>query len=104
MASDLKPGQTVRVTVSKNINREAARKTIERLFLKDKAVSGPIAVRSRNFKELPKRRGGVIWTKRPNKLHPSLDRGAAATITTTPQSIRDLASVSDFVEVKSAKK
>ena len=44
--------------------------------------------RSRNFKELPKRRGGQIWTKRPNKLHPALARGDAATIKATPQSIR----------------
>jgi hypothetical protein len=104
MAIDLKPGQTVRVTVSKNITRDAARKTIERLFLKDKSVARPIAARSANFKELPKRRGGVIWTKRPNKVHPELNKGASATITTTAQSIRDLASVADFVELKSAKK
>jgi hypothetical protein len=102
MAIDLKPGQTVRVTVSKQITRDAARKTIERLFLKDKAVRTPIAVRSRNFKELPKRRGGVIWTKRPNKVHPDLDKGASATIKTTAASIRDLKSVETFVDVASA--
>ncbi|MGB7160753.1 MAG: hypothetical protein WBD40_22000 [Tepidisphaeraceae bacterium] len=103
MAIELKPGQTVRVTVSRNISRDAARKTIERLFLKDKAVSEPIAVRSANFKELPKRRGGCIWTKRPNKVHPTLDKGASATIKTTAQSIRDLKSVESFVQVASAK-
>jgi hypothetical protein len=100
MAIDLKPGQTVRVTISKHIHRDAARKTLERLFLQDKAVSGPIAVRERNFKALPKRRGGRIWTKRPNKLHPTLDKGASATIKATPQSIRDLGSVEDFVEIQ----
>ena len=103
MAIELKPGQTVRVTVSKNITRDAARKTIERLFLKDKAVSGPIDERSANFKELPKRRGGCIWTKRPNKVHPSLTKGASATIQTTPQAIKDLKSVETFVEIASAK-
>jgi hypothetical protein len=102
MASELKPGQTVRVTVNKTITRDAARKTIERLFLKDKAVAKPIETRSRNFIELPKRRGGQIWTKRPNKVHPELNKGASATIVTTPQSIKDLASVATFVEVKSA--
>jgi hypothetical protein len=102
MALDLKPGTTVRVTVSKTINRASARKTIERLFIKDKAVMRPINVRSKNFKELPKRRGGQIWTKRPNKVHPSLDKGAAATIKTTPQAIRDLKSVEAFVQVVSA--
>ena len=102
MATELKPGGTVKVTVSKNITRDAARKTIERLFMKDKSVARPIATRSRNFKELPKRRGGQIWTKRPNKVHPDLNKGASATILATPQAIKDLASVASFVDVKSA--
>jgi hypothetical protein len=99
MALQAKPGQTVRVTITKTINRDSARKTLERLFMRDKAVAGPIERRSRNFKELPKRRGGVIWTKRPNKLHPKLQRGDSATVKATSQHIRDLASVQDFVEV-----
>jgi hypothetical protein len=102
MALELKPNSTVRVTINKTINREGARKTLERLFMKDKAVTGPIATRSRNFKELPKRRGGQIWTKRPNKVHPQLIKGASATIVATPQAVRDLQSVATFVEVKSA--
>jgi hypothetical protein len=102
MAIDVKPGGTVRVTISKNITRGTARKTIERLFMMDKAVAGPIALRSKNFKEMPKRRGGQIWTKRPNKLHPALNKGVSATIKATPQHLRDLASVEDFVDVKSA--
>jgi hypothetical protein len=102
MALELKPGSMVKVTVSKQITRDSARKTLERLFMKDKAVAGPIATRSANFKELPKRRGGQIWTKRPNKVHPSLNRGASATITATPQAIKDLNSVANFVEVKNA--
>src|SRR5205814_796040 len=102
MAIDLKPGKTVRVTVSKHINRDSARKTLERLFMKDKSIAGPIEKRSRNFEELPKRRGGCIWTKRPNKVHCELGRGASATIKTTPQSIKDLNSVAGFVDVKNA--
>jgi hypothetical protein len=100
MALTLKPGKSVRVTISKTINRDSARKTLERLFMRDKAVSDPIDVRSRNFKELPKRRGGCIWTKRPNKVHPSLAKGDSAMMTTTPQIIRDLGSVETFIEVK----
>jgi hypothetical protein len=100
MALKLQSGKSVRVTISKAITRASARKTLERLFMRDKAVSGPIALRSRNFIELPKRRGGQIWTKRPNKVHPSLIKGASATVKTTPQSIRDLASVETFIEVK----
>jgi hypothetical protein len=99
MAIDLKPGKTVRVTINKSVNRAAARKTLERLFMRDKAIRRPIEIRSRNFKELPKRRGGQIWTKRPNKVHPPIVRGASASVKTTPQSIRDLNSVSDFITV-----
>jgi hypothetical protein len=102
MAIDVKSGQTVRVTISKNINRASARKTIERVFLLDKAVVRPIALRSRNFKELPKRRGGQIWTKRPNKVHPTLVPGAGATVKMTPQIIRDLNSVETFVQVQAS--
>ena len=100
MAIDFKPGQSLRVTINKQISRDAAKKTLERLFMKDKSVAGPIEARSANFKELPKRRGGCIWTKRPNKLHPELVKGATATLRATPQHLRDLKSVADFVEVK----
>jgi hypothetical protein len=99
MALDLNAGQTVRVTISKTINRDAARKTLERLFRKDKAVVAPIEAREANFKPLPKRRGGRIWTKRPNKVHLALNRGDAATLKATPQAIKDLNSVADFVQV-----
>ena len=102
MASELKPGGTLKVTVNKTITRDSARKTLERLFMKDRAVSKPLADRSRNFKELPKRRGGQIWTKRPNKIHPDLNKGATATIVATPQAIKDLNSVASFVDVKNA--
>jgi hypothetical protein len=102
MALELKAGQVVRVTISKAVGRAAARKTIERLFLKDKAVTRPIRQRSRNFIAIPKRRGGCVWTKRPNMLHPDLDCGMSATIVATSQAIRDLASVESFVSVSPA--
>ena len=99
MATATNPGGTVRVTINKTINRASARKTIERLFMMDKSIAKPISARSRNFKELPKRRGGQIWTKRPNKVHPVLGKGVSATIKATPQHLRDLESVADFVQV-----
>jgi hypothetical protein len=99
MAIEAKPGQTVRVTINKLIKRESARKTIERLFMRDSAISKPIALRSRNFVTLPKRRGGQIWTKYPNKVHPTLEKGVAANVKVTPQSLRDLKSVEEFVTV-----
>jgi hypothetical protein len=102
MANEIKPGQTVRVTISKTINRDAARKTIERLFMTDRGITDPIDARSRNFIELPKRRGGCIWTKRVNKLHPQLERGASATIKVTPQAVKDLKSVETFIQIAAA--
>ncbi len=96
------PGQTVRVTIKRLINRAAARKTIERLFLKDRTHSDPLQRRSVNFIPLPKRRGGQIWTKRPNKVHPPLSAGDSATMKATPQTLRDLNSVKEFVEVGGA--
>jgi hypothetical protein len=102
MATDIKPGGTVRVTISKTVTRDAARKTLERLFMRDRAVAGPIERRSRNFKEIPKRRGGQIWTKRPNKVHPDLGKGATAVVAATPQHLRDLKSVESFVSVAKA--
>ncbi len=96
---DFKAGQTVKVTINKAVNREAARKTLERLFMTDSAVAGPIEARSRNFAAKPKRRGGRIWTKYPNKVHPEITRGSAATLTITAQVLKDLNSVKDLVEV-----
>jgi hypothetical protein len=96
------PGQSVRVTITKLINRAAARKTIERLFMKDRKHSDPLHARSVNFIPLPKRRGGQIWTKRPNKVHPPLAAGDSATMKATPQTMRDLNSVKDFVQVGGA--
>jgi len=99
MAIALKPGTSVKVTITKTITRASARKTIERLFIKDKTITDPIEKRSRNFIELPKRRGGCIWTKRVNKVHPELIKGVSAMIKATPQAIRDLNSVATFVSV-----
>jgi hypothetical protein len=102
MDIELKPGGEVRVLINKQITRAGARKTLERLFMMDKAFRKPIDVRSANFKDIPKRRGGCVWTKRTNKLHPELVKGAAATIRATPQHLRDLNSVKDFVDVSQA--
>ena len=98
----MKTNQTVKVTISKTINRAAARKTLERLFMKDKSVAAPLEARSANFIPLPKRRGGQIWTKRPNKVHLPLNRGDSATILATPQAVKDLGSVADFIEAATA--
>lgn len=99
---DFKAGQLVKVTVEKPVNRAAARKTLERVFLLDKSVAAPIEARSANFVALPRRRGGRIWTKYPNKIHAPIGRGSAATIKVTAQVLKDLNSVKDLVQVAAA--
>jgi hypothetical protein len=99
MAVELKAGQTVRVTINKAVTRDGARKTLERMFMRDKGFSGPIDARSANFIDLPRRRGGCIWTKRANKVHPTLAKGEAADIKVTAQTILDLKSVESFVDI-----
>lgn len=99
MALDVKAGQTVKIKVNKLIRRDSARKTVERLFMQDKALRAPLDARSKNFIPIPKRRGGCIWTKYPNKIHNDLAIGTTATLTLTAQSIRDLNSVGDVLEL-----
>ncbi|MBC7784427.1 MAG: hypothetical protein H7144_11365 [Burkholderiales bacterium] len=96
------PGGKFKVTIIKSLTRDAAVKTLERLFMGDTVTAGPIVQRSANFKAKPKRRGGRIWTKRPNKLHLDLVTGTSATIRATPQHVRDLGSVAEFIEVTKA--
>ena len=99
MAIEAKPGQSLRVTVKKTVTRDGARKTLRRLFMEDRAIKDPIDARSANFIELPKRRGGCIWTKRPNKVHAPVSTGTTATLKVTAQILRDLGSVEVFVYV-----
>ena len=99
MSIEAQPGRKFQVTVKRAITRATALKTLERLFMKDKAIAAPLALRSSYFKDVPKRRGGRIWTKRPNKIHTSIITGARATILATAQHARDLGSVAEFVEV-----
>jgi hypothetical protein len=99
---DLKTGQTVKVTIAKTVNRDAARKTLERLFMKDTAFAAPIEARAANHAARPKRRGGRIWTRYANKVHPALTKGVHANLKVTPQVARDLKSVADLVELTAA--
>ena len=102
MAIEAIPGGKFNVTIKAAITREAAAKTLERLFMGCKTASSQVVARSANFKAKPKRRGGRIWTKYPNKLHLDLAKGVTATIKATPQHARDLNSVAEYVDVKTA--
>lgn len=100
MALTAKLGSNFQVTITKQITRAQAATTIERLFMADRKIAKPIEARAANHAPKPKRRGGRIWTKWPNKVHPKLDKGVVATIPATAQFARDLDSVADFVDVK----
>ena len=99
MALTAKPGSNFKITITKQITRAAAATTLERLFMSDRAIARPIERRTANHKAKPKRRGGRIWTKWPNKVHPKLEKGVTATVPANAQFARDLASVAEFVEV-----
>ncbi len=99
MAIQAVPGKKFKVTIKSPVTRASALKTIERLFMKDKAVAAPVLERASHFTDLPKRRGGRIWTKYANKIHPKLETGTTATILATAQHAKDLNSVAAFVEV-----
>jgi hypothetical protein len=100
MAITAKPGSNFEVKITKQITRAQAATTLERLFMADRKIARPIEARAKNHLAKPKRRGGRIWTKWPNKVHPKLEKGVSATIPATAQFAKDLASVADFVEVK----
>jgi hypothetical protein len=102
MPQSIKPGSTVRVTIVKSVRRAAARKTLERVFMSDAAFRKPVEARTRRFTDRPKRRGGRIYTKYATKVHPTLETGRSVTVRATPQFIKDLSSVSDFVSVSAA--
>jgi len=100
MALTAQPGGKFQVTITKAPTRHTAAATLERLFMRDKAVRAPLEARAKNFQAKPKRRGGRIWTKYPNKLHPTLTVGRSATLLATAQYAKDLDSVAEFVDVK----
>ena len=102
MDTTFKPDSMISVTLTKTPTRAAAAKTLERLFMKCKKFAAPVVARNANFKAIPKRRGGRIWTKYPNKAHAKMDKGSVAKIQATPSHLRDLESVSEFVEIKAA--
>ncbi len=102
---DIKPGTIVSVTVTKAPTNAAAEKTLTRLFRKDPAVARHHRLQQRkrpSFEEW--RRGNATWhhqmkTKPAAKVAP----GASYKLRATLDVIRDLASVSRFVDVKPAK-
>jgi hypothetical protein len=101
MALDVAPGTMVEVTITRQPRREAAVKTLDRLFRKDIKNKRGI---ERLAKTRPVRshiRGGRPWEDRPRFLRPyKIQRGAACRIVATIDVLRDLASLGETVAVK----
>ena len=104
MPADIAPGSMVNVTVTKRPTNEAAAKTLSRLFAKtpeNRRLRGRRKVlRASNSHDI--RRGGRPWEvvpKAPRLIQPGA--GDSCTIRATVDVIRDLGSVSRFVQIKS---
>lgn len=99
------PGQQVRVEIVKRPTNAAALKTIQRLLGKDPQIAKNDEVatnrRRRGFKTKP--RGGRPWNLYKSRLplvHGEV--GEAGTLKATVDVIRDLGSVSKFVQITAA--
>jgi hypothetical protein len=105
MLDKIAPGSKVSVKVTKKPTNAAAAKTLVRLLSKDRAhKANTERLRKARVKHFSQnRRGGRFWDVNVVKQHP-LDGsiGESGTITATLDVLRDLASVSRFVEVTKA--
>jgi hypothetical protein len=98
---DIAPGQTVTVEITRTPMKDAARKTLVRLFRKDEKIA---RAHRRNERLRPSwetwRRGGRMWHHQM-KSHPPipLKPGDRLAVLATVDVIRDLQSVSRWVRV-----
>jgi hypothetical protein len=94
----IEPGSKVKVTIKRTPLGEGARKTLARLFLKDRRIA---KARRRTPKPtLPKRRGGRIWLGRAQGAVTTVPRvGDSCEIACTLDVVRDLGSVKRYVDV-----
>jgi len=105
MLDKIAPGSKVQVKVTKKPTSASAAKTIVRLLSKDRTVKAHNErlrkARKEHFSQ--NRRGGRFWDVNVVKQHPvDGSIGESGTITATIDVLRDLKSVSKFVEVTKA--
>ena len=103
MALQVKPGQWIQVKVVSQPKREAAVKTLRRLFEQDPEVRRE---RTRLNKSRPIKshiRGGRVWKDRPSRMQVvKTDPGASYRIFASVSVLRDLNSLGRHVEVSPA--
>ena len=99
----MKPGQTLQCTITRSPRAEGSRKTIARLMRQDPTIKKALKrAQERRMKNLYVRsRGKRPWeVRRPAARYAIVEPGATWTMRWIPQLQNDLASVSEFVEVK----
>ncbi|WP_428386492.1 hypothetical protein [Mucisphaera sp.] len=105
MSDAIAPGTQVVVKIKMQPTNEAARKTLVRVLNKD-AANAEHVKRQRRARDRHNRdtnRGGRIWVARiPKKQHVRCLPGEQGTVLATVDVLRDLASVSRFVDVTPA--
>jgi hypothetical protein len=101
--SDIKSGQWVSVKITKEPPAESKKKTLIRLFRKDPKIA---AERGRLAKTRPvttHQRGGRQWADRPPQLRVvKTIPGASCRIFASVDVLRDLRSLTGYVDVKPA--
>lgn len=105
MLDKIAPGARINVKVVKTPSRLAARKTLVRVLGKDAGAqtNDRRLTRLRRKHYNPQRRGGRLYGGHMIKFRSLTgDAGESATLTATLDVLRDLGSVSRFIEVKKA--
>ncbi len=105
LMTQLKTGQSIRCTITKSPRVADREQTLLRLMRKDPTIARGLkkAHRSRQQNLVIYNRGNRDWVKRAvcGKIA-RVTKGASWTMTYTPDLAADFASISDYVEVKSA--
>lgn len=105
MLDTITPGSQVKLTITRTPNRQAAAKTLVRLLSKDPAHKHEnrqlSRLRARHYD--PQRRGGRLYGGHMQKLRRIQGiRGETGTIIASPDVLRDLASVTKFIDIQPA--
>lgn len=105
MLDSLKPAQLIHLTVTKTPRREDDEQTIARLMRLDPDIKAGLrrTQRHRGRATPTKIRGGRVWTKRMKRtMVARVEPGATWSMAYIPQIRNDLASVAEFLTIKSA--
>lgn len=103
MAIDVRPGQWIKVTVTRQPRAAGAVKTLARLLQMDK-VARKNADRAKKARPVGEhRRGGRMWKDRPSRV-PVVDTNAGASyrIFASLDVLKDLTSIEKYVQVAPA--